>query len=157
MESVELLSILDKLIDENPDKEVEKKKSTYDLYQEVKGGIRRDLENLLNTKIDWQLIPEHLTELNRSLVNYGLPDFTSTNLSSKQARMEFVAKIEAIIVKFETRFERVQVELNEQSDEVERELHFTIRALLKGDDNQEIVAYSSRVDSISRTVFLDAK
>lgn len=46
-------------------------------------SVHRDLEKLLNTR--WRVVswPPSLTELEHSLVNYGIPDFAGVNMSSR--------------------------------------------------------------------------
>ncbi|MET1254943.1 type VI secretion system baseplate subunit TssE [Aliikangiella maris] len=155
MESTDLLSIIDKLIDHEPDKKAERKKSQYEVFLQIKSGIRRDLENLLNAKVDWNILPENCFHLEKSLVNYGLPDFTSINLAAKEYREQFIRIIESAIGRFETRFARVEVILSEDPDDVDRNLHFTIRAVLKGDMSSEVISFNTRVEPINRKVYLE--
>ena len=69
-------SIIDRLIDLEPLNLSEPAKSQGQVVFEMKISLRRDLENLLNTR--WSCIswPPDYEELDLSLINYGIPDFT---------------------------------------------------------------------------------
>ena len=73
-----LPSLLDRLIDEEPDDSREPPKSRSQLLRELKQSIRRDLENLLNTRQRCRSWPENFDELTVSLVSYGIPDMAGT-------------------------------------------------------------------------------
>ena len=79
-------SVLDRLLDDDPDnhKEVERPRTT--VLREIKQSIRRDLENLLNTRLRCVPFPQELEELERSLVNYGIPDFTQAAMGARSSR-----------------------------------------------------------------------
>src|SRR6266550_3014864 len=75
-----LPSILDRLIDLEPKVSAEAQRSP-PLVQ-IKDAVKRDLEWLLNSK---QLLadrPADLRALSRSMLTYGMPDFSSSMLSN---------------------------------------------------------------------------
>src|SRR5438132_410989 len=82
-------SVLDRLLDFEPDVSREAQRSRNQVLRELKLSVRRDLENLLNTKTRCLTWPPHLEELKQSLVNYGIPDFTSASMGSPRDREEF--------------------------------------------------------------------
>src|SRR5687767_915932 len=49
---------------------------------EIRNGVRRDLENLLNTRARPIAWPEAWDELRSALTGYGLPDFTALSMTS---------------------------------------------------------------------------
>ena len=61
-------------------------RSRTQIVREVTQAVRRDLENLLNTRRRCGLIPAGLEELDVSLVTYGLPDFSQFNLQQPEER-----------------------------------------------------------------------
>ncbi len=79
-------SVLDRLIDLDPQAATESPKSRSVVLRELKVSIGRDLENLLNTR--WRPVsyPPELEQLDVSLVNYGIPDFASANMSRPSER-----------------------------------------------------------------------
>ena len=53
-------------------------RNRYQVLREVKQSIRRDLENLLNTRRQPRPLPPGLEELEASLVSYGVPDVSGS-------------------------------------------------------------------------------
>ena len=90
-------SVLDRLIDEEPEVQREAPRSRNQVLRELKQAVRRDLENLLNTRRRCQGWPGELKELEKSLVNYGLPDFMGANVASEEGRQQLCQALEAAI------------------------------------------------------------
>ena len=72
--------MLDRLLDHEPDVRREAPRSRNQVLRELKQSVRRDLENLLNTRVRCIPLPPELKELKQSLVNYGIPDLTGASL-----------------------------------------------------------------------------
>ncbi|THB68068.1 MAG: type VI secretion system baseplate subunit TssE [Gammaproteobacteria bacterium] len=142
-------SVLDRLIDDEPHNTKESFRSQTQILREMKNSVRRDLENLLNTHIYWYKVPEHYTELDVSLVNYGLPDFSSASMSSQDSRLRFCKKIQETIMKFEPRFKRVNVDLLNNSEPLDRTLRLRIDALLDVDPEPEPIIFDSVMEPIN--------
>jgi type VI secretion system protein ImpF len=136
-------SLLDRLLDDDPSLTREPSKTRTQLLRDLKQSVRRDLENLLNTRRCYAVWPAHLEELERSLVGYGIPDITSTGLGTAANREDFRAAVEDVIRQFEPRFKSVVVEMLENSEPVDRTLRFRIRALLRVDPAPEPVVFDS--------------
>jgi type VI secretion system protein ImpF len=73
-------SILDRLIDNEPQATREAPRTQAQSLAELKTSVKRDLEWLLNTRHNGVEIPETLEELNQSLAIYGLPDLASLSV-----------------------------------------------------------------------------
>ncbi len=145
-------SVLDRLLDDDPDLLRERPRSRNQVLRELKQSVRRDLENLLNTRrrcVGW---PPHLEELKDSLVNYGLPDIAGTRLGSNAAREEFRETLESVIRRLEPRFKTVRIELLQRTDETDRTLRFRIEGLLHAQPAPEPVAFDSALDSVTGSV-----
>lgn len=144
-------SVLDRLIDEEPQNRREAPKSRNQVLREMKQSVRRDLENLLNTR--WRCVawPPDLDELEVSVVNYGIPDFTGTNMSVASEREQLRAVIEKVIREFEPRFKTVKVTLLENTDDFDRTLRFRIDALLYAEPAPEPVVFDSLLQPTSTT------
>lgn len=97
---------------------------------EVKEQVRRDVEDLLNTRWRCTSWPKNLEQLKVSLVNYGLPDFTGANLNTPENRQEFRYILERAIEDYEPRLTRVKVELTDDVEPLDRTLRFRIDAVL---------------------------
>lgn len=139
-------SVLDRLIDERPDVEREPAKSQNQVLAELRESVRRDLENLLNTPCHHVSWPVELTELDRSLVGYGIPEASAANLGSAADREKFLRKIERIIRTFEPRFKSVRVEGLQNADLFDRTLRFRIDAMLHAYPAPEPIIFDSQLE-----------
>jgi type VI secretion system protein ImpF len=144
-----LPSLLDRLIDEDPGAFKEQPRSLAQQLRQLKQSVRRDLENLLNTR--WRAIgwPSELRELDTSIVNYGIPDFTGANLGSAGSRDDFVRIIQETIRRCEPRLKRVKVELLDNSEREDRTMRFRIDAMLQADPDPEQVVFDSALEPSS--------
>lgn len=143
-----LPSVFDRLLDEEPDTKVETPHSRAQLLRELKLSVRRDLENLLNTRISLYPVPDDLPELKTSVLNYGIPDFTGLSMGSREQREKLRLLVEDSIRRFETRFISVRVELSaaQQSNNVQdRTVRFRIEGLLYAEPAPEPVMFDSQL------------
>jgi type VI secretion system protein ImpF len=92
-----------------------------------------------------------MTELSRSLLDYGVPDFLSINAGAPSAREEFRRSIEEIIKRFEPRFKAVKVTLLDDAKKGERTLRFRIEALMYAEPAPERVSFDSLLDPASHS------
>jgi type VI secretion system protein ImpF len=138
-----LPSVLDRLLDDDPDVQQEPPASRHQVLREMRESVRRDLEMLLNTRIRPVDYPANLTQLKQSLVDYGVPDFTGMPLSSHDERVAFGKRLEKIIKDFEPRFKSVKVQLVSNPEPLDRTLRFRIEALLNVDPAPEPVLFDS--------------
>jgi type VI secretion system protein ImpF len=145
-------SILDRLLDEEPSNHREAPKSRVQVLRELKQSVRRDLENLLNTRCRSMPRPTNLTELEVSLAGYGLPDISGAELTSTAGRERFRRTVERIIRTFEPRFKSVAVTLVDAGSAVDRTLRFRIDGLLKAEPAPEPVAFDSAIEATTGNV-----
>lgn len=113
---------------------------------QLRNSVMRDLENLLNTRYRVSAWPPTLGELEKSIVNYGIPDFTGANMSSRQERQVFRQLVEDALRHHERRFVSVRVEVIEPEDDSDRTLRFRIFADLHAVPDPMPVAFDSQVD-----------
>jgi len=145
-------SILDRLIDNDPDNNVEVDPDQHQKLKDLRNSVRRDLENLLNTRFR-MLEPDHeFTEVQKSLLNYGLPDLATVNITDVEKRKEFIQKLEVILKQYEPRFKTVKVNYMKNSESTDRTLRFRIDATLYADPSPEIVVFDSILEPVTRTV-----
>ena len=145
-------SVLDRLLDEDPSKTLEAPKSRTQVLRELKQSVRRDLENLLNTRWRATSWPAHLQELEVSLLSYGLPDVTAADLASSSKREEFRRTLQRVIRDFEPRLSKVSVKLLDRGEPVDRTLRFRIEAMLRVEPSPEPVAFDSAVEPATGNV-----
>ena len=146
------LSVLDRLLDEEPQRRHDTPLGGRQALIALRRAVGRDLENLLNTRLRCRSSPPDLEELDLSLVNYGVPDFTGANLATSERRSAFCTAVEQVIRRYEPRFTAVSVTLLDNTERLDRTLRFRIEALMRADPEPEPVVYDSVVDPVSRNV-----
>lgn len=144
------LGLLDRLLDDNPALQRDPPKGRGQHLKELRDSVRRDLENLLNTRHRCRGWPEGLGELGLSLVNYGIPDFSGTDLSDDRQRAVFRSSVEKVIRSCEPRFVSVGVTMLDNPDQLDRTLRFRIEALIYADPAPEPIVFDSYLDPASR-------
>ncbi len=93
--------------------------------------VRRDLEDLLNTRQSSHSVPAGFDEVLRSLVAFGMPDLTSLDAISPQQREEIGRVLEKVVEQFEPRLRDVRATLVEGGAAKMRTLRFRIDARLR--------------------------
>jgi type VI secretion system protein ImpF len=142
-------SVLDRMLDEEPAVSHEAPRSHHQALRDLKQAVRRDLENLLNTRHSFLGWDPALEELNQSLLNYGLADFTGTGLASAREREEFCRTLEGVLRRHEPRFKSVKVTLLTNAEPLDRTLRFRIDALLRVDPVPEPIVFDSVLEPAS--------
>lgn len=135
-------SVLDRLLDFEPDVSREAPKSRSKSLRELKLSVRRDLEWLLNTRTVHVEIDERLQEIKKSVLTYGLPDITGLSAKNQNEQKRLAKAIENAVRLFEPRFLDVRVTLEPVSN-VDRSLKFRIEARLDIEPTPEPVAFDT--------------
>jgi type VI secretion system protein ImpF len=147
-----LPSVLDRLLDDDPTASRDAPRNRYQVLREVKQSIRRDLENLLNTRRQPRPLPPGLEELEASLISYGVPDVSGSGFGSSKGAEKFRTILEEVIARWEPRFLRVSVSLTQQGEQIDRTLRFRIDALLRTDPAPEPIVFDSSFEPTTGTV-----
>ena len=108
----------------------------------LKSSLWRDLNALLNTKRREQEIPEEFVEANRSLLVYGLPDFSSFGVMNPRDQNRLRRAIETAIRRFEPRLEKVTVTI-EPPIATDPGLRFRIDGMLRVEPASEPVSFET--------------
>ncbi|VAW68070.1 Uncharacterized protein ImpF [hydrothermal vent metagenome] len=145
-------SILDRLFDNDLNNNVEVDLDQHQKLKQLRDSVRRDLENLLNTRFRMIEPADEYSELKKSLLNYGLPDLATVNISDSEKRKKFIQHLESILIEFEPRFKTVKVTYMENSDILDRTLRFRIDATLYADPSPEVVVFDSILEPVTRNV-----
>src|SRR5271166_3607764 len=122
--------------------------------ERLKSEVRRDLEWLLNTRTTPVEVPEGLDDLQRSLVKFGLPDFSTLNFGDPKAKDRLAGILESVIRDFEPRLvkDTVEVEFNEHDQDKSRSMmHYWIRAKLHVEPVPQPVAFDTVLELGNRT------
>jgi type VI secretion system protein ImpF len=141
-----LPSVLDRLLDDEPGGRREAAPSPSQVLRELKQSVRRDLENVLNTRVSNLTWEPHLSELNQSLLTYGLPDFSAANLGSAQDREAFCDLVRAVITRLEARLMNVNVVPLTAAEPLDRTFRLRIDAVLRTEPAPEPVVFDSSVE-----------
>jgi len=141
-------SILDRLIDDEPEVQKSPSRTEGISISELRKSVRRDIEALLNARIQWHTWPEQYTELSTSCLSYGLPDFSSMFVSSDEGRNLLCEMVKKAILKFEPRFIEVEV-FTEEEQPLNRVLNLRINALLYADPEPEFISFNSEVEPVN--------
>lgn len=121
---------------------------------QVRHSVRRDLECLLNTRRCWLRWPGEYRELEKSVLGYGLPDFTVMELSTQEGRQWLCDEVERTIIRFEPRLARVSVTMRDNELPIDRLLRLRIDAVLLVDPIPQPVAFDSQLEPVSLSVSL---
>ncbi len=149
-----LPSLLDRLLYDAPEAQLEQPEVYSQTLEDLHEAVKRDLEQLLNTRrrcgswpAEWR--ERELKQLQSSLVNYGLPDFMAMNLVSDEGRETFRRMLEDTIRCCESRLERVKVSLLDNTEPLDRTMRFRIEALLRAEPAPEAIAFDSILEPVT--------
>ncbi len=120
--------------------------------KQLRDSVRRDLENMLNTRFRMVEPSKEYPELKKSLLNYGLPDLATINIFDKIRRQEFIDHLETLLTEFEPRFKSVKISFMENKNTADKTLRFKIDAVLYADPSPEVVVFDSTLEPVTRTV-----
>jgi len=141
-------SIIDRLIDDDPDLQDAPSRNEGISISELRNNVRRDIEALLNARIQWHTWPTQYKELSTSCLSYGLPDFSSMYVSSHEGRTVLCQTVRDAILKFEPRFIEVEVFTDDEVP-LDRVLNLRINALLYADPEPEFISFDSEVEPVN--------
>ncbi|MBD1556909.1 type VI secretion system baseplate subunit TssE [Vibrio sp. S9_S30] len=141
------VSLLDKLIDHDP-------RNSTDVHfplnsQQIVRGLIRDVEALLNTRLSWVKVDNTLPELRKSLLTYGLPDFSSMPFSSKDGQQHLCKIVKDTLLEFEPRFKELSVSIINDKDDVDRVLRLRISAVYELGQKYHELVLDSEVEPVS--------
>jgi type VI secretion system protein ImpF len=142
------LSVFDRLIDLDPDRNVEPPLSRAQSLRELRAALRRDLEWLFNTRSTIEEPPESMRELERSVYNYGIQDTSVLTLKSPKDQELLAKSIKTAITFFEPRLQAAKVTIEPANDD-SRGIHFNIEGLLRMDPAPEPVFFDTLLEPSS--------
>jgi type VI secretion system protein ImpF len=140
------ISVLDRLIDLEPDNSMENPLSRSQSVRVLKNAVRRDLEWLLNSRRIAEPPDEELKELNRSTYVYGLPDLSALTMASTADKNRLVRQILSTINLFEPRLMNVRLVMVETPDAGKKDVRLRIEAMLRMDPVPEPVSFDTVIE-----------
>lgn len=144
------MSLLDRLMDDAPDRARDDPRTRNQELQAIRSGFRRDIESLLNTRRLCRTPPPALKALESALPFYGVEDFVGASLATHEQRRDFAASVERTVRIFEPRFTSVRVTPVRGRDPAERRLVIRIEALARLEHGPEPVVFETALDPVTR-------
>jgi type VI secretion system protein ImpF len=125
---------------------------SHQVLKQLRESVRSDLEHLFNTRYRRLSPPEHLENLKASLINFGLPDISTINLTNKDSRQHFCQEVEDAILTFEPRIRTVRVfgEQNPSADDPI--IRFRIEATLHANPAAETIIFDSALNPVTHNI-----
>lgn len=120
----------------------------------VRAGLKRDLEDLFNTNrrvLGW---PAGLGELDGSLLDYGITDLATANLSTPQRRAAVVEELGHLIRAQEPRLRNMRIFALENADSGDRTLRIRIEGHVQIDAEFVPVEFNTLIDTIGNTILM---
>lgn len=145
-------TILDRLIDREPEVSSESVQNRSLSIDQIKASVKRDLENLLNARLNIIEPPQSYRELGDSVYTYGLHDFTSKNAISPSLKQQLRFELEKTISQFESRLKNVSIHFEDHSAN-KLSLKFRISALMVVEPIKEPVTFDTICD-VNRQIYL---
>ena len=140
------VSVLDRLIDLEPDNRMENSLSRSQSVRLLKNAVRRDLEWLLNSRRICDPPDEGLKELNRSAYVYGLPDLSALTMLASGDRNKLVRQVLATINLFEPRLANVRLVMVETPDSAKKDVRLRVEAMLRMDPVPEPITFDTVIE-----------
>lgn len=120
----------------------------------LRDGLRRDLEGMLNTRRRFLSWPDDLEELDRSVLSYGLRDFTNAAIRSSEFRKNFIYEVQQIIERLEPRISNFEVVVIDNKETTDRTIRFRIVGLVDFGGDRQQISFDSHVDPVRCGVVL---
>lgn len=140
------LSLLDRLIDMEPDNRMENPLSRAQSVRLLKAAVRRDLEWLLNTRRIVDPPNEALKEVNRSGYVYGLSDMSALSMATAADQNRLARQVLSTINLFEPRLTNVRVVLAEAEEGIKKDVRIRIDAMLRMDPVPEPISFDTVIE-----------
>jgi type VI secretion system protein ImpF len=149
-------SVIDRLLEDSTQNDGALAPSDGQDLRQLTLEVGRDLENLLNTRRRCKACPPELQELNKSLIEYGIPDFTGLNMSAPAEREQTRVAIERAIRQFEPRLTKVVVMVQPNADRADRRLRLRITGVLRTEPLPERVVFDSELQPSTAAIAVTA-
>ena len=147
-------SILDRLIDEHPDRERDRPRSPSEMLSDLRASIHRDLEALLNARRPWRHQGEAWPGLCSSPAGYGISDLTAGRFNDEEGREALRLEIETAIRRFEPRLTAVEVQVSTPDAPLSATLALRINAVLLVEPQPEPVSFDTVVEAATANVVI---
>lgn len=142
-ERIVQLSVLDRLIDDEPENRNEKMMTRVESLRLLRASVKRDLEFLLNATRMPIDIPESCPEVKKSVLVYGLPDITTISIQNIGDEQRLIRSLESAIEQFEPRLACAKVTTRAELGVSKHAVTFRVEAMLMIDPAPERIAFDT--------------
>ncbi|MFN8652426.1 MAG: type VI secretion system baseplate subunit TssE [Gemmatimonadales bacterium] len=136
-------TLLDRLIDREPDAPGDRPMTRADSIREYKLGLQRDLDWLLNGRQTDPPNPARFPELADSVYHFGLPDLTSLSRDSADSMAKLAAIVEQALATFEPRLTGVKVTIPPRGSSPLAEVRLQVEAVLQLEPSPERISFDT--------------
>lgn len=144
------MSVFDRLLDHDPDQSADRPRTDRQSERLIRDSIRRDVQNLLNTRRSCIPFPEEFGAKG-TVLDYGVEDFVGHSLTSKRQRSRFLGAVRDLLLDHEPRFKSVEVTFIEDRPGDDRSLRFKIDAVVYSEPVPETLSLASEVEPVARS------
>ena len=148
------LPLLDRLIDEAPEKAHDLPITASEAMSILRRSVHRDIETLLNSRRLWLSWEARFKELSVSPLNYGIPDCAGGRFHGPGQQEVLRREIEDTIRRFEPRFKSVRVTMTSPDERKDTTLRLRIDAMLLADPAPEPISFDTMVDTTTADVLV---
>lgn len=139
--------LLDRLLDTSG-----KTQPSHQVLRQLRESVRRDLEYLLNTRYRCVSPPDRQGHLRGAVVNFGIPDLSTINMTSGTSRNDFCRLLERSILAQDPRIRTVKVSSDQQINLQDPCVHFRVEAVLHTHIAPELIVFDSTLNPVSQAV-----
>ena len=125
---------------------------SHHILKQLRESVRRDLEHLFNTRYRCVSPAQSHKHLHSSLVNFGLPDISTVNLTASASRQQFCRQVEEAILTFEPRIKAVRVFSDKAVDPEDPAIRFRIEAKLHANPAPETIVFDSALNPVNHNI-----
>jgi type VI secretion system lysozyme-like protein len=147
-------ALLDKLVDYNPQLSREPRPLRTLSRRELRESVRRELDRLLNTRCP--LPTEVREERERSVIDYGVPDFSALNPLSPDDQELLALQLKHTIETYEPRLQDVRITAEPPKTDFHKSLLFRIDAVLSVESIREPVSFPVIFENLDEGAKVDA-
>ena len=133
-------SLLDRLLDEDPENSRDAMPTRAETVRAYRRAVQRDLEELMNARNPFADLAPEFVEVRRSVLAFGLPDFSTSNVNSPSDQERLRQVIKNAVEFFEPRLTGIVAELVPAAQS-ERGLRLRVEARLVMDPAPERISF----------------
>lgn len=139
--------LLDRLLDSGS-----RSHQPHQLLRQLRESVRRDLEHLLNSRHRCVSPANTQGYMQSSIINFGIPDLSTINMTSSSSRNEFCRLLERTIIAQDPRIKSVKVKSEQKVNQQDPCVHFRVEAVLHTHAAPELIVFDSTLNPVNQSV-----